>query len=379
MENGQKSGERTVSKRKKVVIAAGGTGGHLFPAQALADELKKADVDVVFMGAGLNENRYFDRGRHCYVDIPSATVFRRNPLVLVKSLLLLAKGIRQSVRRLREESPDLVVGFGSFHAFPILFAAHLQKAPIALFESNAFPGKVNRLFASFAAYTAVVFPKAREHLKGKAIEVAMPVRQAAKHVSIEIARAHFGLDPLYPAVLIFGGSQGALAMNELVVKSIEILRDQHAEFQVIHITGRETLVEQYKQAYASLKIRACVKAFEAEMPTAYQAASCAVCRAGAATVSELIAFEVPSILIPFPYAADDHQAKNALFVQNEVKGGVCLLEKGLTKEVLALEIHRFLDPSQSKMIHMKKALGAYKLRQDKKELCQLICETLSQR
>jgi len=363
-------------KRKKVVIAAGGTGGHLFPAQALAEELQKKGVEIVFMGAGLAGNRYFDRDKYAYQDIPSGTVFRRNVLLIFKSVFQLVKGVKHSFSLLKKEAPDLVVGFGSFHSFPILCAARLQKKKVALFESNAFPGKVNRLFSASADYTAVVFPKAQDHLNGKVVEVAMPVRQAPHLLSIEAAAGYYGLDPRYPILLIFGGSQGALAMNEQVLKSIELLKPHDHHFQVIHITGKPETVDTFKNAYASLSIKACVKAFETNMPAAYQAASFAICRAGAATISELIAYEVPSILIPFPFAADDHQAKNAHFFQREVKGGVHLPEKGLTKQVLAMEIYRFLDPAQSTLRQMRESINTFKSSQDKKQLCTLICETL---
>ncbi|MBS0653416.1 MAG: undecaprenyldiphospho-muramoylpentapeptide beta-N-acetylglucosaminyltransferase [Verrucomicrobia bacterium] len=364
-------------KRKKIVIAAGGTGGHLFPAQTLASELQKEGIDVIFMGAGLNSNRYFDRDKYAYCDIPSGTVFRRNILLIFKSLFHLVKGVKHSFKLLKKEEPDLIIGFGSFHSFPILCAARLQKKTVALFESNAYPGKVNRLFSSGAAYTAVVFPKAQDHLNGKIVEVAMPVRQAHHVLPPEAATGYFGLDPRYPILLIFGGSQGALAMNELFVKSIELLKPHNSHFQVIHITGQPEVVDTFKETYASLKIRACVKGFETNMATAYQAASFAVCRAGAATISELIAHEVPSILIPFPFAADDHQAKNAQFFHHEVKGGVHLPEKGLTKEVLAMEIYRFLDPAQSTLRQMRQSINTFKSSQDKKQLCTLICETLN--
>ncbi len=364
-------------KRKKIVIAAGGTGGHLFPAQALAEELQKEGIDVIFMGAGLGSNRYFDREKYAYCDIPSGTVFRRNILLIFKSLFHLVKGVKHGLMLLQKEEPDLVIGFGSFHSFPILCAAWLQKKMVALFESNAYPGKVNRLFSSGAAYTAIVFPKAQDHLNGKTVEVAMPVRQASPILSIEAATGYFGLDPRYPILLIFGGSQGALAMNELFLKSVELLKPHHPHFQVIHITGQLEVVAMFKEIYASLNIRACVKAFETNMSTAYQAASFAICRAGAATISELITFELPSILIPFPFAADDHQAKNAHFVHREVKGGIHLSEKGLTKEILAMEIYRFLDPAQSHLRQMRQSINTYKSHQDKKQLCTLICETLN--
>ncbi len=366
-------------KRKKIVIAAGGTGGHLFPAQALADQIRKEhpNVDIVFMGAGLKSNRYFEKERYPHFDVVSATPFRRSVAAIFKSVVQLAKGIKESLKLLRQEEPDLIVGFGSFHSFPILCAARLQKRPMALFESNAYPGKVIRIFSSSASFTAIAFSQAETYLKGKAVEVAMPVRVAPHRISIEEARGYFGLDPRYPTLLIFGGSQGASALNQLLVQSMEALKTHYPDFQVIHIAGNAKAAELLKEAYARLKMKVCVKEFEPKMAFAYQASTLAICRSGAATVSELIAFELPSILIPFPYASDDHQTKNAQFLQQEVKGAITFQESSLTKEILANEIYRFLDPDYSKIAEMKKALSEYKTGQNKKELCTLIYETIS--
>ena len=363
--------------RKKIIIAAGGTGGHLFPAQAVAQELQQAEIDILFMGAGLNRNRYFNREKFAYHDIPSATVFHRNPLKLFHSVFQLGKGIKQSYDFLKKEKPDLIIGFGSFHSFPILCAARLQGKKIALFESNAYPGKVNRLFAASADYTAIVFSQARQHLKGTSIEVAMPVRIMPNDLSIESARNYFGLDPSDPTLLIFGGSQGAQAMNELLALSIAQLKQGLCHFQIIHLTGNAQAIKSFQQVYASLNVRACVKTFEIDMPKAYRAASIAICRAGAATISELIAFEVPSILIPFPYAADNHQAKNAEFVQNTVSGGIHLSEEGLRPEILAEKLLNFLDPAALELQKMRESILSYKSSQHKKQLCTVIYETLS--
>lgn len=365
-----------MSRRKKIVIAAGGTGGHLFPAQALAEELKNEDVDILFMGAGLSSNRYFNRDKHSFYDVPSATIFGKKILKLFQSLFHLIKGINSSRKLLKKEDPDLIVGFGSFHSFPVLLAAKLNKKPLALFESNAYPGKVNRLFSSSAHYTAILFPQAQNHLKGKAIEVEMPLCKSPQPKSLQTVYGYFGLDPRFPTILIFGGSQGAASLNQAVVKAMKILTPHYSNFQVIHITGKQEIVDSIKEEYASLNIRACVKAFEMQMDIAYQAAAFAICRSGAATISELIAFAIPSILIPFPHAADDHQAKNALFMQTEVKGGICLPEKVLTKEILAMEIYRFLDSKVSDLEKMKKELHKYQRRQEKKRLSILILDTL---
>src|SRR5271170_6437047 len=133
----------------KILIAAGGTGGHLFPAQALAEQLSQENVGVelMFAGAKLSENAYFDKTKFRFCDIASMTPFQGSPFKMLKSAGVLIKGIGQSLRLLSQEKPTLVVGFGSFHAFPVICAAAMKKIPLVLFESNAIPGKVVRLFS----------------------------------------------------------------------------------------------------------------------------------------------------------------------------------------------------------------------------------------
>ena len=158
--------------KKKVLIAAAGTGGHLFPAQALAHDLQKLGIDVTFAGHGLSKNRYFRREEFSFEDVSSATPFKHNPL---KTFFEISKGIRKSRKLIRKQNPDLVVGFGSFHSFPVLAATLLQKIPIMIFEANSIPGKVNRLFSRWAKISAVHFPQAILGLHGATQEVVMPM------------------------------------------------------------------------------------------------------------------------------------------------------------------------------------------------------------
>ncbi len=152
----------SIRKAKKILFAAGGTGGHLFPAQALAEQLMGDSVELLFAGARLSQNAYFDKTKFPYHDIASTTPFRGGVLKALKSTGILIKGIRESLRLLSQEKPDLVVGFGSFHAFPVLCAAVLKKIPLVLFESNAIPGKVIRLFSKRAVFDSeFTFPKRR--------------------------------------------------------------------------------------------------------------------------------------------------------------------------------------------------------------------------
>ncbi|MBI3236968.1 MAG: UDP-N-acetylglucosamine--N-acetylmuramyl-(pentapeptide) pyrophosphoryl-undecaprenol N-acetylglucosamine transferase [Chlamydiales bacterium] len=362
--------------KKKVVIAAGGSGGHLFPAQALADEICKEGIDVFFAGAGLDTNPYFDKTRYPYASVESATVFCRNIWKMLKALFFLRRGLISSFKLLKKENPDLVIGFGSFHSFPILFAARLQKRKIALFESNAYPGKVNRLFASGSLFTAIIFSEARPHLKGKIEEVAMPLKSMEGETEVD-PYLYFKLDSSLPTLLFFGGSQGAVKMNVLFAEAVQLLKEHGMAFQVLHITGKEDQKEIFQERYCSLQIRACVKSFEKSMPLAYRIADLAICRSGAATVSELIGFSVPSILIPFPHAADDHQTKNAWMFQEVAKGGIYLPQKGLVKEILCMEIYGFLDGSCKKIVQMKQALDGYKKEKRSPLLSDLITRTLN--
>lgn len=315
---------------KKIVIAAGGTGGHLFPAQALAAKLKDP---VLFLGKGLSSNRFFYRERFAFQDIESSS-FSLNKLFSFSYHL--AKGTWQAIRALRAYKPTLVIGFGSFHCFPVLLAAFFLRLPIILFESNAFPGKVNRLFSPLALFTGVQFASAACHLKGKCFPVAMPV-WCKENPTKEEAFAYFSLKPGDPVILVFGGSQGALAINKAFLGALPL------KAQVIHLIGRKASCEEMQAEYARVGVIAVVKPFEENMHFAYKVADLAICRAGAATISELLHFSIPSILIPYPSAADDHQKKNALFLEEIVKASFCLEEKELSSKSLSEVLQKALQ------------------------------------
>lgn len=352
-------------KKPKILIATGGTGGHIFPAQALAIELLEKNYELLFAGGGLGSNRYFNRGRFPFRQVASATPLKGNPF---KSLFRIGKGILQSLKLMDEFKPDMVVGFGSFYSFPVLAAARLRKIPIVLFEPNAIPGKVNRLVSKWALLSAVQFSEAGQKLSGKIIEVKMPVGER-KQLNAEMARDYFYLDHDRFTFLVFGGSQGAESINRLFSEAIIKVMDP-TSFQVIHITGKTHSAELIRREYEAAGIRACVKAFEERMDLAWSAADAVVGRSGAASIAELIKFEVPGILVPFPQAADDHQTKNALFIEKEVGGAITCPESTLTAELLKLLLEKLMLPTELKK--MKSAISAFKQDQRKKELSHVI-------
>lgn len=363
---------------KKIVIAAGGTGGHLFPAQALALELleNKDQIEVLFAGTGLSSNRYFSKEQFRFQDILSSTPFRGKWSKSLKSAWTIAKGVKQGLRVLQEFKPDVVVGFGSFHSFPVLLAAVYKKIPIVLFESNSEPGHVNRFFSRWAKFSAVQFAKASDSLFGKTIEVAMPLWQSQKKdfYNRKELGAYFSLDPHLMTFLIFGGSQGAVSINHLFCEAALLLKKQGYDFQVIHLAGNEKGVSQVSSFYAEQGIRAFVKSFEPEMSKAWAFSSLAICRAGAATLAELLSYEVPGILIPYPHAMKDHQQKNAQFFERVIGGAVTLPENGLSASLLCSTIHDLLGPQEDRLKKMQEALALFKTKEQKQTLSTLVLE-----
>ena len=351
------------TQARKVVIGAGGTGGHVFPAQALAKQLQEKGYTVLFMGKGLSTNKYFSRDVFSNVSIDSATPFQKGLFQKLLSLMSLGKGIWQAFQKLREFRPQLVVGFGSFHSFPVLAAAALLRIPISLFESNSVPGKVNRFFSRYSLFCGVQFPGATKWLKGTCHEVTMPFwKEKQKSEGKKQASEYFSLEPDLFTVLVFGGSQGAAFINPIIAETLKQFHVEHSPLQVIHMTGSEASSRTIQKYYQEQGLRSHVKPFEKNMHLAWAHADMVICRAGAATISEMIEFEVPAIFIPYPAATDGHQLKNALFLTEEVKGSLYLEEKMLTpNELLGLL-------KTCNVEEMKSALRAFKQRKQKMQL-----------
>lgn len=348
--------------KKRVIITTGGTGGHIFPAQGLADQLieRYPNIEILFVGGALSTNRYFDRNRpYKQIDCSSLS----HPLAPFR----IGKGIYQSFQIMRSFQPDVVVGFGSYYTFPPLAAAKLLRVPIVLHVADSIPGKVNRVFAPFVAEIGVNFPHTIPLVKGKATEVGMPLRGGFRKgsVSRNEALAYFNLRSDLATILIFGGSQGAAAINKCLQQCPYL-----EGFQLIHFTGSEATVQDIAQNYKSRGIPACVKAFEGQMAKAWAAADLFIGRAGASTISEALEFEVPGILIPYPSAAENHQEKNADYLVNTVGGAVKLLEANLNPQTLAHAIKML--SSQEALRSKREAMQAYKKRALQVSLCDLV-------
>lgn len=360
--------------KKKILITAGGTGGHIFPAIALGKQLSNS-ADVLFVGGNLSTNPYFEREAFPSRTVSCATFKSKNPLAVLKTLAKISLGIAQSCQILREYQPDIVVGFGSYYTLPILLASKMKKIPFILHEANSIPGKVNRLLSKYAAAVGIHFPETSTLLKGKTHEVGLPLRQGYKknfHLT-ENARAYFGLDASRFTILVFGGSQGAAKLNHLSCQAFA--QHLHKEnIQIIHIAGEASLAQQLNAEYQKVGLKACVKSFESRMDLAWQAADLAITRSGAGTIAEAMEFEVPCILIPYPYATDNHQDKNADFFVKRVQGAIKFNESELTPLKLTEGVKFFSEENLNKM---RQNINVYKIHHRSKNFCDLIVDLIN--
>lgn len=325
----------------RILFAVGGTGGHVFPALALAEDLlQRRNYGILFAGGKLSKNPYFEPERFPYREVMCGQL-KLAPWKFFQESYRLIKGVRESLKIIREFDPDLVIGFGSYYALPVLIAAKILQKPIFLHESNSIPGRVNRLLAPFVEGTCVQFPSAKKLLRGHVTLGTTPLRaNFCKGIkSREEARKAFQLAPDLTTLLIFGGSQGSKRINELFSSAaIFHLKEMLPSFQLLHFTGNHQDAVMLMERYVRGEVTAYVRPFEKRMDLAWAAADMAVTRSGAASIAEQIEFEVPGILIPFPGATDQHQDKNADFL---VETGLAakLIEADLTPQLLAAKIH----------------------------------------
>lgn len=331
-----------------IVIAAGGTGGHLFPALSLAETFKKKGHPVLFMGGNLSRNPFFHSSSFPYQEITCSRFSLRNPFFPFLTLF----GMFQTFLTFKKLKPALLIGFGSYYTFPALLGARIWGLPYILHEQNSVPGRVNRFFSKSAAWTGIYFPGSGKQLNGTTIEVEMPLRKDFnKQLSKEQALSHYGFSADLPVLLVFGGSQGAKAINQFLFDAASKLKG----WQVLHFTGDSKWTKKLISVYNASGVKFCVKDFEKEMGIAWKVADLTISRAGAASIAEQMVSCVPGLLIPYPYATDQHQEANADFMVEKVKGAVKWREQDLSSDLLVHAIEQL----QPHLKEMRKAIEVY--------------------
>lgn len=365
---------------KTVIFAVGGSGGHVIPSQVVAKELQAADASlrVQFLGTRLSECKFFDATKFDHVDIPSAPLGLRHPLKALRGVFQILKGTWLAYNFLKHRSPSLVVGFGSYHSFPVMLASWLRKIPYMLFEPNVFPGRVNRWFAAHSRSVMVPYTECRKYLKDPVVQVKVPLRQGFDESIMDKQKAaeYFGLKAELFTFLVIGGSQGARFLNHLAKETFEILADRGLSFQVIHLCGKPSEQRTLQEAYHRARIPAVCKPFESSIHLALTLADLSICRIGAITMAELIDFQLPAIVIPFSAAKDNHQDYNANFFVEHVAGGIKIKEEMATAEKMISVVTELLDDNRKKLKEIRSHLSEFKLTLSSQSVAGYISECL---
>lgn len=362
----------------RILIAGGGTGGHLFPGVALAEEIRARDPDaaVRFVGTrrGIEARVLPELGwDHIFIEISGLKTV--GVAGAVRGFVRIPRALWQSRRIIRAFQPDVVVGVGGYASGPVVLAARLMGLPTAVLEQNSIPGLTNKILGRFARAVFVSFDESRRFFPaGRVVASGNPIRRAllaalqaetvgaggavgAAQAATPTGSADPGANGRPPQVLIFGGSQGARAINEMLPPAAALLRQRGLVVRIVHQTGEADL-DATRARYRDAGIEADCLAFIRDMAGEYQRADLVVARAGATTVAELGVVGRPAILIPYPFAADNHQEINA---GELVRAGAARLQRQseLTPEILADAMAEILGnpETRARMAGAMKALG----------------------
>lgn len=322
----------------RVIIAGGGTGGHVFPAISIAEEIleRNSGNEVMFVGTEQGiEKRILPEKGYRVEFIKSRGIVGKSFSQKVIAVVSILGAMLSSLRILRDFRPDVVIGVGGYASGPTLLCASMSSIPTAVCEQNSVPGLANRILSRFVGRIFITFEESKGHLPAeKTVLTGNPIRR-------DLARGAAEKKPRQGArqnVFVLGGSQGARKLNEIVPQSLAKLG---ARVEVTHQTG-EAHIESVRETYRQLSISAEVFGFTDDMSRIYEKTDLVICRAGSGTLSEITAFGIPSILIPLASSTHDHQLKNARILESNAAATV-IEEKELSVEGLCAVIEETLE------------------------------------
>jgi UDP-N-acetylglucosamine--N-acetylmuramyl-(pentapeptide) pyrophosphoryl-undecaprenol N-acetylglucosamine transferase len=324
----------------RAILAGGGTGGHVIPALAIAQQLQKDyAAEVLFIGTARGiENRLVPAAGFPLRLVQVGALNRVSLKTRLKTIFDLPRAVWDSGRILSQFRPDVVIGVGGYASGPAMLAAILRRVPTLVFEPNVVPGFANRLVAPLVSGAAVHFAETGRYFRRCEV-TGVPVREAFFQIANQSPK------DAKPTLLVFGGSQGAHAINQVVMDSVPALRQRLPGMHIVHQTG-ERDYNDAQAAYANLGDSVEAYRFIDDMPSSFARAGLLICRSGASTVAEVTAAGKPAVFVPFPRAADDHQKRNAEALER-AGAAVMLEESKLSRESLVEVVRKLVsDPSQ---------------------------------
>jgi len=350
----------------KILIAGGGTGGHILPALALAKEIKARNIgEVLFVISSRKQDRDIVSGKGVnFIALPITPLQSGGIFSILSFLTRLFIGTIKSVFLLLKFKPDTVIGFGGYVSGPIVLLSSLLGARTIIHEQNAYPGRTNRILARFADRIAISFPDARTFLRdfeSKIVFSGNPLREGLKRDKKAGAQDFFN-------VLIIGGSQGAHKLNTIVPEAVSLMEENgRNRLNLVHIAGKDD-TEEVEKSYDKIGVKNRVFSFTEHMARLYNECDFVISRAGAMTISELSALGIPAILVPYPHAGG-HQRFNAMALE-KTGCGVLLEEKDLTPGVMRDAISKLMNRD------ILNAMSSGAERADKPDACKILIKEL---
>lgn len=341
----------SVNKNLNIIIAGGGTGGHLFPGVAIADKFleKNPDNNILFINTGNKiEKKILDKENYTYKIIPSGGILGKSFAQKIKNLKKIATSILLARKELIKFKPNAVVGVGGYVSVPVIIASLINRTPVFIQEQNSIPGITNKIFSYFTKLNFVSFKDTKLGLRRKKIFSGNPIRNSISKGSYSIK------DKNKITILITGGSQGAKAINNAFCQSLEYLEDKN-KIHVIHQTGVADF-DEIKSFYEQNGLNHDVRPFFDNMPEVYAKTDLIIARAGASTLAEIKSANIPAIFIPFPHATHNHQYYNALSLK-KYGAAFVIEEKNISGKILGNLINDFIsNPDKLQVIsnNMKK-------------------------
>jgi UDP-N-acetylglucosamine--N-acetylmuramyl-(pentapeptide) pyrophosphoryl-undecaprenol N-acetylglucosamine transferase len=360
----------------KVIFAGGGTGGHLIAGLSIAQEISSRfpGANIVFFGTSKKgESGYIGKSGYEFKQIKACkfTSFIRLPVFIIASLI----GVIYSLINIIRIKPDIIIGLGGYGSALPVVAAYIARVPIVLIEQNVIPGRANLIMARWADAVLCHWESTKRKFK-KACSVSVtgiPIRKDVIANESEIGKNPFGLTSQGKTLLVMGGSQGAQAINKVILQSIPKLKDLIPDLQIIHLTGKEGYKEA-KDVYDNLRISSFVSEFSNDIGIAYKLSDLVICRAGANTIAEISAVGIPAILIPYPYATDNHQYWNAYELARI--GGALIIKQDELKPERLTELISDLFRNDEELDNMKKINRSLSKPFAAEQVVDKICQTL---
>ncbi len=337
----------------KVIIAGGGTGGHVFPAISIAEEIlcRNSENKVLFIGTekGIEKELVKEKGYDIEF-INSGALIGKSPLEQLEGLASAFNGVVNSVKILRKFRPDVVIGVGGYASGPTVLSAFLSFVPTVVCEQNSIPGFTNRILSKFAKKIFITFENSKKYFpEKKTFLTGNPIRKSLQEESENISKDSNKIN-----ILILGGSQGSAKLNQDIPKSFSNF--DNTKLIITHQTGKNDY-DKVLNSYSELGIKANVYDFIDNMKEVYEKTDIIICRSGAGTISEITAFGIPAILVPFSHAAHDHQLLNAMYLEKK-SAAIIVEENNLNSQSIARALNKILrNNNLKKMAESSKALG----------------------